>query len=306
MIPVALAPEPPDFDDRVRQPGLSAIDEFVGRPPRRKRTGPKRKQLVDEHQQPVTREEDIPANAFPPYWREVLPEMLVSYERRCAYLAMYIHPATGAPTVDHVLPKSYAWNEVYEWTNYRLCAAIINANKGALLTLVDPTEIGPGWFTLNLKTLHVEIGPSAPPAKHSPIRDTLPVLNHKLCVSEREEYVRGYWLGSATGGFDLAHLERRAPFVADELARQGFLRQVNAEWFVVIPDSLRFARAPSAPNDAHAAIDQMLGLLNDPRELIARCQLVRGLSSTPAELERRAPFLAAELRRQGALDAGDV
>ena len=30
----------------------------------------------------------LPAQAFPPFWREVLREMLDSYDRRCAYLAM--------------------------------------------------------------------------------------------------------------------------------------------------------------------------------------------------------------------------
>ncbi|HEX8703918.1 MAG TPA: hypothetical protein VF815_34115 [Myxococcaceae bacterium] len=213
MIPVVLAKEPPEFDAKVRQPGLSAIDELAGRQPRLKRPGPKRKKLADK-------EQDIPADAFPAYWREVLPEMLVAYERRCAYLAMYIHHATGNPTVDHVLPKSYAWNQVYEWANYRLCAAIINSKKGALLTLADPFSIGPGWFVLNLNTLHVERGDAAPEAEWGRIGATLPVLNHRLCVQEREEYVRCYRLGPGAGGFDLAHLEYRAPFIASELRRQ--------------------------------------------------------------------------------------
>jgi len=75
--------------------------------------------------------------------------MLVAYERRCAYLAMYIHHATGSPTVDHVLPKSTARDQIYEWANYRLCAAIINSKKGVLLTLVDPSSMtfGKGLVT---------------------------------------------------------------------------------------------------------------------------------------------------------------
>lgn len=216
MLPVALVNEPPEFDVKVRQPGLSAIDELVGRLPRLTRRGPKRKKLAD-------REQDIPTDAFPPYWRDALPEMLAAYERRCAYLAMYIHHATGNPTVDHVLPKSYAWNKVYEWSNYRLCAAIINSKKGALLTLVDPFAIGPGWFALNMNTLHVGRGDAAPEAEYPRIDATLPVLNHRLCVKEREEYVRCYRLGPGASGFDLAHLEHRAPFIASELRRQGQL-----------------------------------------------------------------------------------
>ena len=221
MIAVALADEPPAFDAKIRQPGLSAIDELVGRPPRLRRPGPRREKLADE-------EQDIPADKFPQYWRDALPEMLEAYKRRCAYLAMYIHHATGNPTVDHVLPKSYAWNQVYEWANYRLCAAIINSKKGALLTLVDPFAIGPGWFTLNLNTLHVERGDGAPEAEWPRIEATLPVLNHRLCVKEREEYVRCYRLGPGAGGFDLAHLEYRAPFIASELRRQGQLVRGDA------------------------------------------------------------------------------
>ena len=223
MIPVVQAQEPPEFDAKVRQRGLSAIDEMVGRQPRLTRTGPKRQQLVKDDGQPVIQEQDIPAGAFPPYWRDTLSEMLVAYERRCAYLAMYIHHATGNPSVDHVLPKSYAWNQVYEWANYRLCAQIINSKKGALLTLVDPFAVGPNWFVLNLNTLRVERGPTAPQAEWSRIDATLPVLNHRLCVSEREEYVSCYRLGPGAGGIDLAHLERRAPFIAAELRRQGHL-----------------------------------------------------------------------------------
>ncbi|HVE15664.1 MAG TPA: hypothetical protein VNB29_02965 [Chthoniobacterales bacterium] len=221
MIPVAQAQEPPEFDDKVRQPGLSAIDELVGRPPRLNRPGPRRKKIADL-------EQDIPAETFPPYWRRVLPEMLVAYEHRCAYLAMYIHDATGSPTVDHVLPKSYAWNEVYEWLNYRLCAAIINSKKGALLTIVDPFKVGPGWFALNLSTLYVERGQAAPEAEWQRIDETLPVLNQRPCVKEREEYVRCYRLGPGSGGFDLAHLEARAPFIASELRRQGQLVRGDA------------------------------------------------------------------------------
>lgn len=52
--------------------------------------------------------------------------MLEAYERRCAYLALYLEHATGNPTVDHVLPKSRVWDQIYEWSNYRLCAALIN------------------------------------------------------------------------------------------------------------------------------------------------------------------------------------
>lgn len=214
MIPVSLAPEPPAFDARVRQKGLSAIDELVGRKPRAPHRGPRRKKICD-------READIPADAFPPFWRDALDDMLVLYERRCAYLALYIEHATGSPTVDHVVPKSRAWDEVYEWSNYRLCAALINAKKNDLTSLVDPLAIAPGWFALELVGFQVVRGPQAPIRHVKQIDATLPVLNMLDCRKAREEYVTSY----EQGHIDLDYLERRAPFVAAELRRQGRLRK---------------------------------------------------------------------------------
>lgn len=218
MIPVVQASEPPGFDAQVRQRGLSAIDELVGRPPRLPRGGPRRKKVANQ-------EQDIPADAFPPFWRAALPDMLTAYQSRCAYLAMHIYPGTGSPTVDHALPKSYAWNMVYEWSNYRLCAAIINSKKGASLTLVDPFDVQPGWFALNFNTFSVERGPAAPASEWSRIEATLPVLNQRPCEMARAEYVRCYRLGPDKGGISLSHLESRAPFIAAELRRQGLIRE---------------------------------------------------------------------------------
>ena len=212
MIPVSIAAEPADFDQKVRQPGLSAIDELVGRAPRLKRRGPRRQKVADA-------EDKIPADKFPPFWRKALDDLLVRYERRCAYLAMYFEPATGNPTVDHALPKSYAWNKVYEWSNYRLCAAIINSKKGELLSFVDPFHVKPGWFELDLATFRVERGARAPATQLAKIDATLPLLNQTDCCQQREEYVTEYW----KAGIDLAYLERRAPFIASELRRQGQL-----------------------------------------------------------------------------------
>lgn len=214
MIPIARMTEPPDFDRRIRQPGRAAIDELVGRPAR---TGRKtsRRQVAD-------REEDIPADQFPPRWRLVLDDMLELYERRCAYLAVYLEPGTSSPTIDHIVPKSQDWRLVYEWTNYCLCAVVVNAKKGELLTLVDPFSVEEGWFALNLATFEVELGPKPAPSSLDRISATLPILNLRGCCRLREEYVNRYRLGPPHG-IDLQYLEWRAPFVALELRRQGAL-----------------------------------------------------------------------------------
>jgi hypothetical protein len=215
VIPVALAPEPADFDAKVRQPGLSAIDELVGRRPRRPRPGPRRSQVASS-------ESKIPADAFPPYWREALDDMMLAYEQRCAYLAMFIEH-TGHPTVDHVVPKSYAWDKVYEWSNYRLCTGIVNSKKLELRGLVDPVHAKVGWFALDLTSYHVVRGAAAPRAAHAKIDKTLPLLNLRDCLAQRRRYVEDYRLGPGNKGIDLSYLERRAPFIAAELRRQGQL-----------------------------------------------------------------------------------
>lgn len=215
MIPVVLAKEPADFDKKVRQPGLCAIDELVGRAPRIKRRGPRRAKVA-------AIESKIAADKFPPFWREVLDEMMEAYEQRCAYLAMFIE-YTGSPTVDHVVPKSLAWDLVYEWSNYRLCTDIVNSKKGELTGMVDPVDAKVGWFELDLGSYRVVRGASAPKSQHPRIDATLPLLNLRDCCLQRERYVEDYRLGPGAKGIDLTYLERRAPFIAWELRRQGQL-----------------------------------------------------------------------------------
>lgn len=220
MIPVKLAAEPDDFDRNVRQKGLAAIDELVGRAPRTKRRGPRRPKVADK-------KSDIPADKFPPFWRDVLDEMMDAYHQRCAYLAMFIE-ATATPTVDHVIPKSLAWDQVYEWSNYRLCAAVVNSKKGDLVGLVDPVDVKVGWFALDFSSFWVVRGRAAPRSLHKKIDDSLALLNVRDCWRQRQQYVEDYQRGPGKGGIDLPYLERRAPFIAAELRRQGMLVRKDA------------------------------------------------------------------------------
>ena len=127
MIPVTPAPKPADFDRKVRQPGLSAIAELVGEPPLVKRRGPRRKKIAD-------RREDIPPESFPPFWRESLDDMMSAYDQICAYMAIYIERVTGAATVNHMIPRSVEWSQVYEWDNYRLACSLMNSRKNDALS----------------------------------------------------------------------------------------------------------------------------------------------------------------------------
>lgn len=213
MIQIVLAPEPPVFNAKVRQKGLSAIDEMVGRSPRLRRPGPRRTGTA------WTREEDIPADKFPPYWRDALDDLRTSYEHRCAFLALYLDRATGNASVDHMLPKSKHWDQVYEWNNYRLCAATINAKKQDLTGIVDPVDCRQEWFALELVGFQVLAGSRAPADKLIEINATLELLNATECRRQREEYTIDYW----NREISLTYLERRAPFIAAELRRQARL-----------------------------------------------------------------------------------
>jgi hypothetical protein len=214
MIPVIRAEEPASFESKVRQRGLDAIAELVGEAPGRSRRGPKRKRTFASRSR-------IPATAFPEFWRDALPELRDAYGNLCAYLALYIHHATGSASVDHFVPKATDWRLVYEWSNYRLCSSLINANKSDRAIELDPFAIETGLFALEFTEFQVKPGPAA----RGPMVDVVTTtitdlgLNHRDCRKAREAYVEDY----RVGGIELVRLERHAPFIAHELRRQGLL-----------------------------------------------------------------------------------
>ena len=217
MIRVETAPEPLTFDREVRQKGLSAISELIGQGQTIARRGPPR--TGPRYQRP----EEIPSKALPTYWRAALDDLLTSYRRICAYTSLYIEPVTGAPSVDHMVPKSKQWDRIYEWTNYRLACAEVNSWKGSFEDVLDPFEIG-DWFELEWVGFQVRVRAnlSAEVAACVGLTISRLRLNDSLCVQQRSDYVAMY-----DSGLGLGWLERRAPFVAQELRRAGRLRPTD-------------------------------------------------------------------------------
>lgn len=201
MIPVAPAPEPATFDEMVRQPGRRAIRE-----------------LADELS---GSKDDIPPDRFPPYWRKSLDELLTSYDRICSYLCLYIPRAVGAPSTDHMVPKSMRWDQVYEWSNYRLACSLMNARKG-IASVLDPFEIEEGWFALELVDFQVVPGEGLPPDVANKVSETIERLrlSDRTCCDARAKYAEEYWAEHIS----LDYLARHAPFVMKELWRHGRLR----------------------------------------------------------------------------------
>ena len=212
VIPVTPVPEPAAFDSKVRQPGLRAIAELAGEQPDPPRT-------AGQPYAPVAASRDaIPAAKFPPYWRKMLDDLMRSYHRICAYLCLYIPRGTGAPSVDHAVAKSKQWDQIYEWSNYRLACSLMNARKGAAADVLDPFEIKEDWFALELVGFQVTPGNDLPDDVAEAVTDAIECLrlSDHTCCSARAEYAEDYW--SEEISFD--YLMRHAPFVARELRRQ--------------------------------------------------------------------------------------
>lgn len=177
------------------------------------------------------RPEDIPGSAFAPCWTDVravdgksaLDDLMDAYGQYCAYLAMRIERATGSPTVDHFVAKELDWQLVYEWSNYRLAAGCVNGAKGTR-EVVDPFQVRPGWFELDLDTCYVRRGHTAPVPVQALIDETLKILNLRQCIAQRSDFIVRY-RGQA---IDLPHLEMYAPFIAAEFRRQGRLHAGDA------------------------------------------------------------------------------
>lgn len=212
MIRVAQAPEPADFDSKVRQPGLRAIAEMTGTPELPKRPGRPRAVIAASP-------DEIPTDKFPPFWTEALPELLDGYGRVCAYMSFYIERVTGAASVDHMLPKSSDWREAYEWRNYRLACSLMNSRKNAYRDVLDPFEIEDGWFRMEQVGYQVTPAPDLPPELHEKVQATIDrlKLNDYECLKLREEYAEEFYCGDISKD----HLRRRAPFLARAILDDG-------------------------------------------------------------------------------------
>ena len=207
MMRVTLAPEPDTFDERVRQPGLRALDRLA-----RRYSVPK---------------SEIPSSKHPDYWRRSLDDLLAAYNRICSYLCLYIPRGTGARSVDHMVPE--------------VCGMGSSLRVGQLPArmLVDEfakTRRGhcSGFVRSRGRLVRTGVGcisgvacrwawPNRPPRLLRKPSSALR-LNDGECCGAREEYAEEYW--SECIPFD--YMRRRAPFVANELRRQNKLREADA------------------------------------------------------------------------------
>jgi hypothetical protein len=226
MIPVMPRPEPVapeyDFHHDVYERGEDAIRQLAGLPSLRAWKGPRIKPRVariEEVTQAMLRDY--------PYWTRARAALHRAYDGYCAYLARYIEPVE-TPTTDHFVALRNANDPMlaYTWANYRLAHALVNGVKAAIPDVLDPFEVGEGWFAIDFGRFATVIGPEAPVEQREAIQRTITALRldgRELAIT-RQRAASRYWSRRLL----LVSLEDDEPFLARELRRQGRLNPEDA------------------------------------------------------------------------------
>lgn len=181
MIPVAAPEEPDDFDAAVRIPGNAWLN------------------LNPDATRPA------------PLWNNCTNALADAFSNLCAYAAMF-DPTGG--TVDHYLSWKNHPELAYEWNNYRFASAALNSSKqNADNKVLDPYEVGIGWFEIILPSLQMIITDAVPPSHRAKAEYTLERL--KLRDGERIIRWRRSWHKMyQQGKLTLDGLRSVAPLIA--------------------------------------------------------------------------------------------
>jgi hypothetical protein len=200
VIPVVRQAEPADFDANVRQVGARWLREKLGEEhaPRRGR--------------PVESVANLKSSDLKDYWTLALPDLRRLYQGVCAYAGIEI--LEGGETVDHFEPKGHCLadptrhHRIYDWANYRYAFHRVNTAKGES-RVIDPFEVGPGWFALEFAGLTViprdGLAPELTESVQASIRDL--GLNKSWLVRLRTAYFDDWSCGLTR----IDYLRRHAP-----------------------------------------------------------------------------------------------
>ncbi len=200
MIPVAIQPEPTNFDVNVRQRGNAFL---INSPSPTNR-------LWQKHS----------------YWKYASDDLYHAYRGICAYTGEWFSRTATSVSVDHFMPKSISPNLAYEWSNYRLTTQKANGNKSNHVGIADPFMILSGWFVLDLPSCLIIAGETLKPAERATVNRTIDILK----LNEDDEYVQGrcniirYYVKN---DITLKFMWDRYPFIAHELTRQNLLEEVK-------------------------------------------------------------------------------
>jgi hypothetical protein len=106
------------------------------------------------------------SDEYPDYWRtagnrKYVRALREAFHERCGYTTHLIDHGT----VDHFYSKENYRSRTYKWSNYRYAASWMNSAKkpqhdGKLL---DPYEVGAGWFEIDLPIMELVLNESEHP-----------------------------------------------------------------------------------------------------------------------------------------------
>lgn len=201
MIRVALQPEYPNFNAEVRVPGAAFLATC----------------------QTPTSDQFKRKN----FWSRAARELHAAYSGICAYTAMYL-PEQGS--VDHFLPKANHPQLAYEWNNFRLASGRVNSSKGNGLNILDPFEVQDDWFYMDIPACLLRPNPDL----DKPIRNQISGTINSLRLNQDDNYVQercNILMDYARADVSMGFLERRYPFLAKEVTRQGFDQQTLRDLF---------------------------------------------------------------------------
>lgn len=153
-------------------------------------------------------------------WSPFRLDLAAGFADRCGYGAMWI----SSGTVDHFVSCDEDRNQAYEWSNYRYVEGWFNSSKTKLpsTNLLDPFEIQPGWFEVDLPSLQLRLTDAVPAAVLQRAEFTLKRL--PLRDDERVIRQRRAWLEMYEQGTPLAVIEQKAPLIAQAIRRQNWPR----------------------------------------------------------------------------------
>lgn len=182
MIHVGNVAEPATFHDEVRKPGKAWLKGHPG------------------------------ALRPAPYWDAFLQPLETGFAGLCGYAAM-LDPTGG--TVDHYLSYRSRPDLAYEWDNYRFASAALNSSKkNADDSVLDPYEVGDGWFEILLPSLQLQVTDRVPKRLRKKAEYTLKRL--RLRDGERVIRWRRTWYEMyESGKLSLSGLREVAPLIAD-------------------------------------------------------------------------------------------
>ncbi len=188
MIPVAKVKKPKGFDAQVKTPG----DQWL---------------------------KDNPGALRPlPLWTAYTKDLSDGFAGLCGYAAMY-DPTGG--TVDHYLSFRNHPQMAYEWSNYRFASGALNSSKrNADDAVLDPHEVGAGWFEIELPSLQMRVTDAVPASHRAKAEFTLTRL--KLRDGERVIRWRQSWYALyLSGDLSLEGLRKMAPLIAQAVEKQA-------------------------------------------------------------------------------------